>query len=78
MPQQMNYNTCTKIKCYECAICMQETELIKFSVECEHRFCTECSSQMDKCPLCRKNKKQISSYFGNHSHLSRLTRLIGI
>ena len=78
MTQQSNHIQYANTQCRECTICMHEKELVKFSIECNHRFCSDCTSQIDKCPLCRREKKRISSYFGNDSHLSRLARLVGI
>ena len=46
-----------------CNICLKEYKnIIKITTICNHTFCLDCLSKLNKCPYCRK-KLNIKKYF---------------
>lgn len=61
----------------DCVICWRSfsATVIPITLICGHSFCQECSTDLNKCPLCRKKLKRGYSRPTNYSLLSLLNRI---
>lgn len=61
----------------ECSVCWRSfsTSLVPISLLCGHSFCGDCSSDLRKCPLCRRRLQSGYTRSTNYSLLSLVNRL---
>ena len=64
----------------DCPVCWRSfsTHLIPFTIPCGHSLCSECSTDLSRCPLCRKKLIPGYSRVRNFSLISLLDKICTI